>query len=172
MRDNSRDGCDIVARFMLEISDEHHALLTRHAERAYPHECCGFLLGRELWRVGAVLPATNAKGQEERHNRFIITPDASMRAEKEARRLGLSVIGHYHSHPDHPARPSAGFPESDLSNATWPGIAFVIVSVMGGRAAQVTCWNLSEDRSKFEPVEIRISRNHEGQDGTKDAKTM
>ena len=131
--------------------------MAAHAERVYPHECCGFLLGRELWRVEAVLPATNAKGEEERHNRFVISPEASMRAEKEARRLGLSVIGHYHSHPDHPAMPSSGFAESDLSNATWPGFAFVIVSVMKGRAGEVTCWNLAEDRSKFEPVPLRIT---------------
>src|SRR5687768_10797491 len=141
---------------MLEMCDQHHVEIMSHAERVYPHECCGFLLGRELWGVEAVLPATNAKGEEERHNRFVITPEASMRAEKEARRLGLSVIGHFHSHPDHPASPSSGFPESDLANATWPGFAFVIVSVMKGKAADVTCWNLAEDRSKFEPVPIRM----------------
>ena len=146
---------------MIEINEEHLLSIRSHGERIYPHECCGFLLGRELWRVEAVVPAANAKGEEERHNRFIITPEASMRAEKEARRLGLSVIGHYHSHPDHPARPSSGFPESDLANATWPGFAFVIVSVLQGKAGEVTCWNLSEDRSKFEPVQIRMSDSKE-----------
>ena len=145
----------------MTLTPEHHAAIRSHAERAYPHECCGFLLGRELWRVEAVVPATNARGQEERHNRFVITPEASMRAEKEARRLGLSVIGHYHSHPDHPALPSSGFAESDLANATWPGFAFVIVSVMRGKAAEVTCWNLAEDRSKFEPVAIRMRDSQE-----------
>lgn len=146
---------------MLHLTSEHGQSIRSHAQRLYPHECCGFLLGRELWRVQSVLPATNAKGEEERHNRFVITPEASMRAEKEARRLGLSVIGHYHSHPDHPALPSSGFPESDLVNATWPGFAFVIVAVAKGRATDLTCWNLAEDRSKFEPVEIRMIDSQE-----------
>ncbi len=143
--------------WVLELNAKHDAAIRAHGQRAYPYECCGFLLGRELWKVETVLPATNSKGQEEQHNRFVITPEASMRAEKEARRLGLSVIGHYHSHPDHPARPSQGFADSDLENATWPGFAFVIVSVMKGRAGELTCWNLAEDRSKFEPVNVRIT---------------
>src|SRR5688572_3196917 len=118
---------------MLLLSTHDQSLIRSHGERAYPHECCGFLLGRELWKVEAVLPATNAKGEEERHNRFVITAEAAMIAEREARKRGLSVIGHYHSHPDCPARPSSGFADSDLSNATWPGYAFVIVSVVKGK---------------------------------------
>lgn len=137
-----------------------------HAERIYPHECCGFLLGKDLWTVDAVVPATNSKGEEEAHNRFEITPIASLRAEKEARARGLSVIGHYHSHPDSRAIPSKPHTVSasatgetggsDLENATWPNSAFVIVSVMQGKSAEMTCWNLSDDRSDFEPVGIEI----------------
>ena len=150
----------------IELATEQDNTIRAHGERAYPHECCGFLLGHELWRVEAVLPATNAKGEQERRNRFYITPRESMLAEKEARRLGLNVIGHYHSHPDAPAVPSTPTSvsesatgttgESDLENATWPGYAFVIVSVRRGKAEEVRCWDLSPDRSKFEPVDIKI----------------
>jgi proteasome lid subunit RPN8/RPN11 len=145
----------------LTITPEHDDAIRRHGERIFPHECCGFLLGKSLWEVEAVVPATNAKGEEEAHNRFVITEVASLRAEKEARSRGLSVIGHYHSHPNSPARPSQGFSDSDLSNATWPGYAFVIVSVMEGKAEELTCWNLADDRSAFEPVPVTIAQNQE-----------
>jgi proteasome lid subunit RPN8/RPN11 len=156
----------------LEFSAEHERAMREHAERIYPHECCGFLLGEDLWRVAAVIPATNAKGEEERHNRFQITPEASMRAQKEARARGLSVIGHYHSHPDAPAIPStpgsvsaskgnASGGGSDLENATWPGYAFVIVSVKQGTSDELTCWNLADDRSEFQPIPTRIVQTQE-----------
>jgi proteasome lid subunit RPN8/RPN11 len=133
-----------------------------HAERIYPHECCGFLLGPDLWQVHQVVPATNEWGQEEQHHRFIITAEAARRAEAAAKKAGLSIIGHYHSHPDCPARPSSGFADSDLDSATWPGFAFVIVSVMKGKAADVTCWNLAEDRSSFEAVPTKILNSEVG----------
>jgi proteasome lid subunit RPN8/RPN11 len=141
----------------LKITPEHDAAMRAHAARIYPHECCGFLLGRSLWEVGAVVPAANDRGEEERHNRFVITPEASLVAEKKAKALGLSVIGHYHSHPDCPARPSKGFDESDLESATWPGYAFVIVSVLKTQPVDVTAWNLREDRSDFDRVPILIT---------------
>ena len=141
----------------LVMRSEHLESIGAHAARIYPHECCGFLLGRELWKAESVLAAANDRGEEERHNRFVITPEASRRAEREARRAGLEVIGHYHSHPDAPARPSTGFAESDLASATWPGYAFVIASVLRGEPAEVTCWNLAEDRGRFEPVPIEIA---------------
>jgi len=156
---------------MLQITTEQEQQMREHAERIYPHECCGFLLGSELWRVEAVIPATNAKGEEEQHNRFTITPEASMRAEKEARERGLTVIGHYHSHPDNPAVPST--PQtvsassdgsdggSDLESATWPGYAFVIVSVKDGTSEDLTCWDLSDDRSKFLSVPVWIDQTQE-----------
>jgi len=139
----------------LLLTAEHDAEIRAHGERTYPHECCGFLLGRidgDQFVVERTLPATNSRGEEERHNRFTITPEASLRAEKAAREAALTIIGHYHSHPDHPARPS----ETDLAHATWPNSAFAIVSVHAGAAKALTCWDLAADRSRFDAVPIRI----------------
>jgi proteasome lid subunit RPN8/RPN11 len=155
----------------LTLTAEHDQLIREHGQRTFPYECCGFLLGKKLWEVQAVVPAVNDKGEEEQHNRFVITAEASKNAEKKAKALGLDVIGHYHSHPDSAAIPST--PEtvsasadgstggSDLDDATWPGYAFAIVSVMAGQAAELTCWNLAEDRSKFNPIPIKIEQNLE-----------
>ncbi len=131
--------------------------IQRHAAGTYPEECCGFLIGRAGAAatlptvVARVVPAGNER-QDSRHNRFLIHPDAVLAAHKEARAAGLDVVGYYHSHPDHPAKPS----DFDREHA-WPGLSYVIVSVEGGRAAEARSWRLSDDRERFEEEEISMS---------------
>ena len=62
---------------------------------------------------------------------------------------GLELIGWYHSHPDHPARPS----EFDREHA-WPWYSYVIVSVAAGQPQDMTSWRLADDRSHFLPEEV------------------
>ena len=59
-------------------------------------------------------------------------------------------MGWYHSHPDHPARPS----EFDREHA-WPWYSYIIVSVAAGKPQDMTSWRLADDRSHFLPEEIR-----------------
>lgn len=125
-----------------------------HGVRAFPHECCGFVLGKEEEGRRAILhviPALNSRGQEEMHNRFTITPEAWMRAERQAREAGLDIVGCYHSHPNAPARPSA----YDLEHA-WPWISYLIVSIMAGEAVDLNSWLLDDDRSRFNQQMIEI----------------
>jgi proteasome lid subunit RPN8/RPN11 len=63
---------------------------------------------------------------------------------------GLAIIGFYHSHPDHPARPS----DFDREHA-WPFYSYVIVSVATGRAAGMASWVLDETTRLFRRQEIR-----------------
>jgi proteasome lid subunit RPN8/RPN11 len=119
-----------------------------HGEATYPEECCGFLLGEmipEGNRVVAIQRVENRQ-QENRERRYVITPADYNAADRTARAQGLDIVGIYHSHPDHPARPSA----TDLAEATFPGYTYVIVSVQQGRAAELTAWSLALDRSRFE----------------------
>jgi proteasome lid subunit RPN8/RPN11 len=121
---------------------------------AYPHECCGFLLGRledGHKRVTDLRAADNSREPEARRNRFLITPESYRDADREARAAGLDVLGFYHSHPDAPAIPSA----YDLDHA-WPWYSYVIVSIAKRHAQQMSCWVLAEDRGRFsaEPLEI------------------
>jgi proteasome lid subunit RPN8/RPN11 len=119
----------------------------RHGEAAYPEECCGFLIGRaeeEETVIERVLSADNER-QDSRHNRFLIHPETVLAAHKEARAAGLDVVGYYHSHPDHPARPS----EFDREHA-WPGLSYVIISVADGKVAEARSWRLSDGRDRFE----------------------
>ncbi len=147
---------------MLRLNTEHLDAIHRHAAREYPAECCGVMIGRdedEIKRVTEVVPLANLRhdgaraqefipledpGRESERNRYLIDPHEQLRVEKGARARGLAVLGYYHSHPDHPARPS----EYDREHA-WPWYSYVIVSVEKGTPRDSRSWVLSEDRSAF-----------------------
>ena len=133
---------------MLAISKELLNQIHEHGEQAYPEEGAGFLLGNNS-RVENILPLLNAREQEARHNRFLITPEAYLNAELTADSLGLSLIGVFHSHPDHPNRPS----EYDREWAQ-PFFSYIITTVHEGKAIESRSWRLLEDRSKFEEEQI------------------
>lgn len=117
--------------------------IRRHAASAYPDECCGALLGPRPGEVTRALPLGNAS-DEERARRFLVGADDYRRAEAAAAEAGAELLGFYHSHPDHPARPST----FDLQHA-WPNFSYVIVSVMAGFATEIRSWRLHADRSSF-----------------------
>lgn len=125
-----------------------------HGEATYPEECCGLLLGKsspEGNHVQALYPVKNQHA-EHRERRYTIAPTDYLAAERAARQQGLDVVGFYHSHPDHPARPS----DTDLAEATFPGYTYVIVAVHQGQAGELTAWRLTPNRIQFEaePIEI------------------
>jgi proteasome lid subunit RPN8/RPN11 len=119
------------------------AAIRRHGEETYPHECCGALVGRD-GRADAVVALPNTTDEGPRR-RFLVRPSDYRLAEQRAGELGGELLGFYHSHPDHPARPS----QFDLDHA-WPNFAYVIVAVAAGAAGDMTVWRLKNDRSTFE----------------------
>lgn len=134
--------------------------IVAHLEAAYPEEGVGVLLGCHApdgaRRVLALLPLPNhwpaeGEGDASRTRRYLIPPQAMLKAEEEAERRGLAVLGIVHSHPDHPSRPSA-------FDQTWalPFFSYLIVSVRQGRAATAQSWRLREDRSAFDEEPLRI----------------
>jgi len=137
----------------IKISKEQLDTIKRHGEQSYPYECCGLLLGKMsggIKTLADTLPISNSREDEARHNRYLISPDEFLKAQRLARGRGLDIIGCYHSHPDHPARPS-GF---DLDHATFPGDSFIIASVAKGKAVDLNSFVMTEDRSAFEIEEI------------------
>ena len=138
---------------MLQLSKELLAKIHAHGEQAYPEEGAGFLLGTdgEERAVTAILPLSNAREDAARGNRYLFTPADYMKAELEAERLGLSLIGVFHSHPDHPNRPS----EFDREWAQ-PFFSYVITSVRSGKALESRSWRLVEDRSEFQEEQIKL----------------
>lgn len=122
--------------------------ITAHASAAYPEECCGALIEVDGTIVDA-LPLANVT-HDEAARRYLVSPADYRAAERRARELGGELAGFYHSHPDHPARPSP----TDLEHA-WPNWSYVIMSVMGGVPGAVTCWRLRDDRSSFEQKDLQ-----------------
>lgn len=139
-----------------------------HAERVYPEECCGLIVGeistvdgeplKSVVRIVAldnewtpdVVEADRPEPTTKRR-RYWIDPRDMLRVQKQARDEGLNIIGIYHSHPDSEAVPS----ECDRAQA-WPQYAYVIVSVANGEAVDLQNWALDSDR-QFQPEAIRVS---------------
>jgi proteasome lid subunit RPN8/RPN11 len=126
---------------------------------AYPNECCGIMIGRDVSdgactrRIVERLEAMqNVWDAQEQRRRFAIDPLALMKAEKSAAAEGNVVLGFYHSHPDHPARPS----EYDREHA-WPFYSYVIVAIAKRQPGEMTSWQLNEQTESFEPQRIIVS---------------
>jgi proteasome lid subunit RPN8/RPN11 len=127
--------------------------IREHGAGTYPDECCGALLGRDRQVVAIfALPNTTEEGPRRR---FLVRPEDYREAERRATEIGADLLGFYHSHPDHPARPSA----YDLEHA-WPSFSYVIVSVRAGVPVDMTSWLLSDDRSGFDPEDLTYAQHN------------
>jgi len=123
------------------------AAIRDHGIEAYPNECCGALIGRDgVVTESFALPNTTEEGPRRR---FLVRPDDYRAAEARAAETARELLGFYHSHPDHPARPS----QYDLDHA-WPVFSYVIVSVRDRQAHEMRSWRLRDDRSQFDEEEI------------------
>ena len=131
----------------IRLTPEVDAAIRAHGRETFPHECCGAMLGRDGVVTEAFkLPNTTEEGPRRR---FLVRPDDYRVAEKRAREADIDLLGFYHSHPDHPAKPS----QYDLDHA-WPFFSYVIVSVMSGEDKLLTSWRLKDDRSAFDEEQI------------------
>ena len=157
---------------VLQLQIEHRDEIFAHAERRYPEECCGLMLGildhssqPETRRVIELWPTQNTwtvdvmeQGDSNfslaeasnlgKEKYFWIDPKELLSAQKYAREHKLDIIGIYHSHPDHVAVPS----ECDRAFA-WPRYSYLIVSVQQGNAQDYQSWTL-DDQHQFQAEEI------------------
>lgn len=132
--------------------------LLQRVERAalddYPEEACGFLFSAAdaanatARTVASVERAPNVVGGERRR-RFIISPEELRSAEARAATHSEVVSGFYHSHPDHPAVPSA----FDTEHA-WPWYTYLIASVDARGAHAVGAFELDSRERRFLPVAL------------------
>ncbi len=135
---------------MLTITRAIKASIEAHAVEAYPHECCGVLVGRVEadGRVAVESARAGNLNTQRAHDRFDLDPKDYMRIDREARARGLDIVGIYHSHPDHPALPS----ETDLT-AAWEGYSYIIVAVNRGQPGDFHSYELGD--GAFRPEELR-----------------
>jgi len=125
----------------------------QHGERAYPDEGAGFLLGadEESRIVREIFPLPNMREAGERYHRYMIDPRDYMKAEVAAQQRSMDVIGVFHSHPDHPDRPS----EYDREWAQ-PQFSYLITRIESGKATGSKSWRLANDRTQFVEEEVRV----------------
>lgn len=138
----------------LEISMQLLKEIHAHGEEAYPEEGAGFLLGKANGvrrGVVALLKLPNAREDAARHNRYLLTAADYDKGEQEAERLGLDLLGVFHSHPDHPNRPS----EFDREWAM-PWFSYLITSVQSGRAVESRSWRLTDGRAEFAEEQLTV----------------
>ncbi|MGQ0798146.1 MAG: Mov34/MPN/PAD-1 family protein [Methanobacteriota archaeon] len=125
-----------------------------HAREAFPEECCGFLLGRpgESKEVDEVERTRNVV-ETNRERRYVIEPRDILRVDRAARGAGREILGFYHSHPNHPARPSP----FDESHAAWPGYSYVILSIVDGSPNDLRSWVLEKEGGPFRAETLSIT---------------
>ena len=131
-----------------------------HAQQPYPEESCGLLIGtiegdhprvievRETdnnWTPEMIEGFENGRSSQHQHlsrkNRFSIDPSVLLQVQKEIRDRNWNIIGVYHSHPDHPAIPSACDRE-----IAWPDYSYIIASLRNGKVTEIKSWKLQENK--------------------------
>jgi proteasome lid subunit RPN8/RPN11 len=139
----------------INVSAEQLRAIEAHGESTYPNEGAGFLLGaiqNNAVQVAHLLPIDNKREVEAQYNRYELNPQDFARAEMEADKRGLSLVGVFHSHPDHPAQPS----QFDRDHA-WPNFVYLITSIQKGKAEITTAWQLRGDRAAFDEDKIIVT---------------
>lgn len=124
------------------------------AKKDYPLEACGLLIGtiNSGWQVDEARQIENLN-KERAADRFQLDPAGYQSVDRELRGTGREIIGVFHSHPDCPAKPSP----TDLESA-WEGFVYPIISIYNGEVADILCWTLNEDRSRFQPLSVKHSQ--------------
>lgn len=141
---------------MIVIAAAELARIERAAEAAYPAESCGLLVGRgtatETLTVSRVVESRNLKAAE-RDDRFEVDPKVRFDLMRELDGTEDRIVGHYHSHPDHPAAPS----ETDLSMVWEPEMIWLITAVSRGTATATTAHLPTPDGTAFTPVDMAVA---------------
>ena len=140
----------IQDRSRLRLDDAPIVEINAQARAEYPHEACGLLIGREAdgrTLVERIVSCRNL-AVDRLADRYVLDPDDFLAADEAARKEGLDIVGIWHTHPDHPARPS----ETDLE-AAWPEYCYLIVSVTSAGVAEHRAWRLEDERFIEQEIE-------------------
>ncbi|MFL6351535.1 MAG: Mov34/MPN/PAD-1 family protein [Bryobacteraceae bacterium] len=141
---------------MIEVEQSPWETMVLHAERTYPNECCGAMLGHiqsDKKTVTRAVPLENASTGEQRQ-RYELRPDDLLAAEKSARQHGLDLIGIFHSHPDC----DAYFSETDLRNSC-PWFSFIVLSIKNGNFDHANSFLPDVDQTRADREELVCQRS-------------
>jgi proteasome lid subunit RPN8/RPN11 len=129
------------------------AELEDRAARGYPHEVCGLMIGNQTTSDTYVARVTGARNlrTDRLGDRYTLDPEDFLIADADARRDSLDVVGIWHTHPDHPPKPS----QTDLE-AAWEGYSYVILSVGGTGVAGIRSWRIDGAHFREQSIEEAI----------------
>src|SRR5438270_6484034 len=148
---------------MLKLGRADYEALRAHGEETYPHECCGVLLGKSEAggnHVHKIVRAGNTR-TDRAHDRYNIAPEELIRVQRQARQLGLDIVGFYHSHPDHPAQWS----KTDFEEAHWVGCSYIITNIDKGKATVTNSFLLTgtgEEDKRFLDEQVQVVAGEAG----------
>lgn len=141
-----------LGKSVINIPKHIYEEIINHSKDSYPHECCGVLLGGML-KGKKVFESHRAKNAntERANDRYIIDPKELHLIDRMARNQGMDIIGFYHSHPDHPDKPSP-------TDREWgqAGYSYIIVSVNKGTEVSARSWIFEEENEPFKEEKIKV----------------
>lgn len=140
----------------IHISDEFLAIIRNHARADYPNECCGLLVGTHNSDTAVITSVHQSQNLSSNDPAKSFEIDPKLRfdimRDLQSRNDGTDIIGHYHSHPDGPAAPSA----TDLSMAYESNMVWLICRVTEDDNHVVKAFRPKSDRSAFDHLELVI----------------
>jgi len=128
-------------------------VLREQAEKAYPFEGCGLLVGPlSAEKVAQKIIVLRNVLLDEGRGRFdfSFSPKEFLDAQLAAEKENLDVVGIYHTHPDHPPRPSA----TDAGQPMLAGWINIIAGVHGGKFKEAKAWWREDEVQPF--IETRL----------------
>lgn len=126
------------------------------AEAAYPEESCGLLVGYSQRPEDVVVTRVEVSPnvtEEDAADRFEVSPLLRLSLMRALEGGPERIVGHFHSHPDHPAQPSA----RDLERAFEPELVWVITGVLDGQAIHTAAHVLDADGRQFRETILRTT---------------
>jgi proteasome lid subunit RPN8/RPN11 len=141
----------------IRLNEQAFLLMQQDALSTFPNECCGFFYGDDSGNIRDILLAkevVNSQAGDQRR-RFEIAPFDYMKAEQYALKNNLTLLGIYHSHPNHPSVPSI----HDLQKAL-PYFSYIIISVNEGQFNTLQSWRLNEQIGQFEEEQVHYSTSN------------
>ena len=139
----------MVVKIKRQINDK----LIEICEKGFPNEVCGVLIGKknkEIYIIDDYYICENLN-KERSIDRYELNPIDYIKAEDRAKKSNASIIGIYHSHPNHPAIAS----ETDKMFA-WPDMAYLIYSIYDGKFKNLISWQIDESEDVFAQINTEL----------------
>jgi proteasome lid subunit RPN8/RPN11 len=141
------------------------------AEREFPFECCGFIIGDHENSVEEVRPIGNIQNRmhagdpaafpRDARTAFLMEPKEHLAVmnEVDRRRLALRVV--YHSHPDHDAYFSATDRAQacsfDPSEPDYPDTVYLVMSIRAGKFARAAAFAWDSEKKDFAETTLTVA---------------